>query len=461
MGRRSSSGYASPNARIKYTYTVSDPSEVTNRRAWGSAGIKGEGLGFDGGCPTSQRGGIQRKWVRGARIGADSHKEKFVQALDNSLGASWGGTTGKSSRRALERQPARCLTPFAVTLDESRSEPHLHAFPRVSGQSLPADRGPTSPPSVGRLSPGGMRSGSSLSSTFELQHAEELAAISRERASTAAAAVRQAIWHRARQRPCQPSAHELANAESSYAQWNASSVLIDPLWQALAMARTERETQSLADGEVGAKPTLRALAEEGAEGLAKVLAWANCDSRLQHGLLLHGVENAEQLLHMNEHGFAEAGFRPSERRRLQGLVNKLTCDSDTHAIRDASTLLQIRGKRDAKISPHGRGKEAWRRPKKTMDHAYFEAMQLLEGDSEILRREQVEELRARKASAELTRGMHLALGVREIDLRRTAVIGASGKAVERLNGTVRGTAAATSPNAKSPPKRLGWETLIA
>ena len=88
-------------------------------------------------------------------------------------------------------------------------------------------------------------------------------------------------------------------------------------------------------------------------------------------------------------------------------------------------------------------------------------MQLLEGDSEILRREQVEELRTRKASAELTRGMHLALGVREIDLRRTSVIGASGKAVERLNGTVRGTAAATSPNAKSPPKRLGWETLIA
>ena len=60
-----------------------------------------------------------------------------------------------------------------------------------------------------------------------------------------------------------------------------------------------------------------------------------------------------------------------------------------------------------------------------MDHAYFEAMRLLDGDSEVLRKEQVEELYTRNASKELSRGMHLALGVREVDLRSTAVIGAT------------------------------------
>ena len=217
------------------------------------------------------------------------------------------------------------------------------------------------------------------------------------------------------------------------------------------------------------RPTLRALANEEGEGLAKILAWANCDSRLVQELPLHGVLNAEHLLHMSEVNFAEAGFRPPERRRLQAVLKKLSYDSDdtrVGAIGSSSSLLQIRGKRNAKNSIRGGGsgpqqKEAWRRPKKTMDHAYYEAIQLLEGDSEVLRREQVQELYTRKASAELTRGMHLVLGVREVDLRSTAVIGASGKAVERLNGTVRGTAAATSPTAKSPAKRLGWESLIA
>eukprot|EP01043_Picozoa_sp_COSAG02_P011997 COSAG02_NODE_453_length_22025_cov_16.179923_9_plen_474_part_00 len=467
--RSSNSGYASPNAVIKYTYSMSDPSEVTNRNAWGSAGIKGDGLGFDGGCPTSQRGGIQRKWVKGARIGGRPHTEKFVQALDNSLGADWGNATGKSSRGALGRQPTRCLTPFAVTLDESRSESHL--FPRVPRKSLGSDHRVihSQQRSLERLSPERVQPESSLTSTFELQHAEEQAAISRDRASTAAAAVRQAIWQRARQRPCQPTADELAVNGPPYTQWTTSGVVVDPLWQALANAGTEQAAKSAANREAGRQPTLRALAEEEGEGLAKILAWANCDSRLLQELAFHGVLNAEHLLHMSEMNFAEAGFRPQERRRLQALLKKLSYDSDNTdmgSIESAGYLLQLRGKRDGKNLTRGsrkgsQQKEAWRRPKKTMDHAYYEAMQLLEGDSEVLRREQVQELHTRQASAELTRGMHLALGVREVDLRRTAVIGASGKAVERLNGTVRGTAAATSPTAKSPAKRLGWESLIA
>lgn len=476
MSRRStgSAGYASPNARIKYTYSVSDPSEVTNRRAWGSAGIKGDGLGFDGGCPTSQRGGIQRKWVKGARVGACPHTEKFVQALDNSLGADWGNTTGESSRSALQRQPTRCLTPFAVTLDESRSESNLHAFPRIPGQRSGTEGSDASPPSLNRLSSERLRSNSSLTLSFELQHAEEQAEASRKRASTAAAEVRQAIWQRARQRPCNPSSDEVVASDATGMPWDAAGIVVDPLWEALVSAdgsaSTEEATLSARNGTQGTQPTLRGLADERGVGLAKVLAWANCDSRLQRELIMHGVEDVEQLADMSEINFAEAGFRLSERRRLVALLNKLRHETDrqTHFgdAGNTSDLLKIRGRRDAKTASRGREtkselKEAWRRPKKTMDHAFYEAMQLLEGDSEVLRREQVQELLARNASMELKRGMHLALGVREVDLRRTAVIGASGKAVKRLNGTVRGTAAATSPKAKLPPRRLGWESMIA
>lgn len=95
-----------------------------------------------------------------------------------------------------------------------------------------------------------------------------------------------------------------------------------------------------------------------------------------------------------------------------------------------------------------------------MDHAYYEAMKLLDGDSDVMRREQVQELNTRSASLELTRGMCLALGVREIDLRNGATIGADRKVVDRLNGTTRGTAAANSPDGKKVQKK-SWNTLLA
>jgi hypothetical protein len=388
MGRRSSAGYAPTNAHIKYTYSVSDPSEVTNRRSWGPNGIKGDGLGFDGGAPTSQRGGVERKWVRGARIGACSHREKFVQALDNSLGDGWGNTTGESSRSALLRQPTRCLTPYAVTLDESRSEPHLHAFPRVPGQrtsDASATQPSLGPPEQLRLSVGAGRPGSSLTSTFELQYAEEQAALSRERASTAAAAVRQAIWQRNRKRPCVPTADDVAAAVSSNSiqPWSGSSVVVDPLWQALANADGSfgggAADSSAAAAAAGRRPALSTLAAEGLSGLAKMLAWANCDARLLTQLMHYGVQDAEQLLNVSDAGFASAGLKPAERRRLIALVKELHYESDGMVLdASADSLLKMRGKRDQKNATGraGRGtkslpKEVWRRPKKVRKRISF------------------------------------------------------------------------------------------
>ena len=51
-----SRGYAPTNAHVKYTYTAFDQSEVTQRRSWGLNGIKGAGLGFDGGRASGNGG---------------------------------------------------------------------------------------------------------------------------------------------------------------------------------------------------------------------------------------------------------------------------------------------------------------------------------------------------------------------------------------------------------------------
>ena len=100
----------------------------------------------------------------------------------------------------------------------------------------------------------------------------------------------------------------------------------------------------------------------------------------------------------------------------------------------ADGLLKLRqGKgRSPKKKGKSGGKEAWRQPKKTMDHAYMEAMRLLEGDSTLLRQEQLQELHQRGASPILRRGMGLALGVVDLEreARRDATIGRGGKAME-------------------------------
>ena len=262
-------------------------------------------------------------------------------------------------------------------------------------------------------------------------------------------------------------------------------MVVDPLWLALQRSgsgsgggggnrsgsRSGSET-SKPRSRPNSRPSLQELSTgmfEGADGVAKVLELAKCDVATHLIPMMQRVVTADQLLALNDTVFAEVGLKPPERRRLLALLKGMSHGLDGGTIEGTGggdSLLKMRQNRDKKSGKKnskqsgGLPKEAWRRPKKTMDHAYYEAMKLLDGDSEVLRREQVQELYTRAASLELTRGMGLALGVREIDLRKGATIGADGKVVNRLNGTTRGTAAANSPNGKRVQKK-GWNTLLA
>ena len=59
--------------------------------------------------------------------------------------------------------------------------------------------------------------------------------------------------------------------------------------------------------------------------------------------------------------------------------------------------------------------QQWRKPKTTVDKAYFEAMQLIEGDSDTIRLEQLDELVRRGASRELLFTFGMSIGVTEGD----------------------------------------------
>ena len=306
-----SRGYAPTNAHVKYTYTAFDQSEVTQRRSWGLNGIKGAGLGFDGGAPTSQRGGkILRKAadrVKGARIGASAHTPKFVMALDNSV-SSFGSWNMEPPAARGATEPLRCLTPYAVTLDRSVSEPELmsprRAKPELSLSVLSSESAELS-----------MASGQAL------REAQVHAARSSERATTAAAAVRQAIWQRSRQRPCVPEPDE--REAWSPRRWT------DPLTMALRQSAREASAQGLSSRHAAAatlgasrRPTLRALSADGAEGVAQLLLWAQCDAA-HLTALMQRVMHAEQLLNLGEPELAAAGLSPAERRRLLKLLGEM------------------------------------------------------------------------------------------------------------------------------------------
>lgn len=59
--------------------------------------------------------------------------------------------------------------------------------------------------------------------------------------------------------------------------------------------------------------------------------------------------------------------------------------------------------------------QQWRKPKTTIDKAYFEAMQLIEGDSDTIRLEQLDELVRRGASRQLLLTFGMSVGVTEGD----------------------------------------------
>lgn len=352
--RSSPTGYAATNASIKYNYV---------------------GLGFDGGCPTSQRGGIERRWVRGARIGAGSHKEKFVCALDNQSGDGWGNLTGESLRGAQAGAPLRCLTPYAITLDKSKSEPQLHTFPRVKGQRQGEQ--PTEAtrwePSHGTWAQSQQLSNASLSmrrspspSRDELAWAERQAECSREAASGVAAAVRQAIWLRNRQRPCVPDARGRATRSPALVQpWSGSSTVVDPLWLALQRSGASRgsnrtgprsgsETSKRPSSRPESRPTLQELSTgmfEGADGVAKVLELAMCDVTTHLVPMMNRVMTAEQLLALNNTAFAEVGLKPPERRRLLALLKDMSQGADGGSIKGTGggdKLMRMRQNRDKK-----------------------------------------------------------------------------------------------------------------
>lgn len=339
-------------------------------------------LGMDGGVPSSQRGSNGQR--RRQRFGACKHKPKFLMALENDAAAS--------RRRSAPGPPPSKLTPL----------PKRTAAARTPGSS-------------GAM-PGPLEYGHGLESPgVERSHLaglgpEEALAQAQHNAGMAAAKVRQAIWKRARVLPCAPSPGATAGSVlEQMGAWRGST---------FGGAAVQAQNNSVTWGAAVAAPATRkgggvslaALAAQETQGLAHMLSLARCNSKFL-GDLVPLAGSVLDVVTMGEVGLANIGMIAPERRRVMKLLRSAAQhDGDAAALQALQAVGQAKcsallGMRDRPAQgQHGRGHSssshdtAWRTPKTTMDGAYYQAMQLMDGDSAAVRREQLEELVRRGAS---------------------------------------------------------------
>lgn len=179
---------------------------------------------------------------------------------------------------------------------------------------------------------------------------------------------------------------------------------------------------------------------------------------------------ALQLIQMGPAELAEVGLTPPERRRVMDLLREAAhTDGDHDALRDIEfhsrkgdnlvatlgmrskpTRGQRRQRQLQQATSHGRQtKKSWQAPKTSMDGAYYQAMQLIEGDSDAIRREQMEELARRGASREVLLSFGVAMGgggsgdsvvSRRIEGARASL----NESINAVGSTTRGLSAALS-----------------
>ena len=284
--------------------------DVADAASWDATRttIRGTQLGFDGGQPTMQRGGItipRRGSPRPARIGASAHTPKFVLALGNRavglrashVAASHVAVTQPDDTPQLWSPPAPL---------PSVSAPDLWfrgpgSSSRQAGTGAPVPGLPPRSPGAG------------------LKQAEADACAASAGASAAAAAVRQAIWARSSRLPCPAPPRkrvgsvlelmDVVQRRGSSSMWELRQPSNVPRHS--GVSRRKRIPQG--------GPSLSRLAAKGQDGIMEMLSLARCDTKF-YSRLTRAAGNARDIIGLGDVGLAEAGLSAPERRRVLKLL---------------------------------------------------------------------------------------------------------------------------------------------